>query len=474
MPRKSGAAIGVAFWDASVGLFEQDIMDRKRRQFLTALGAVPFALLDAPRHGRGAETPPAASPVTPNDPAIVLEARAGGATPRPPLQYGEGSPGPILRVRRGAVARIILRNRLRGPTSLDLHGVHVPPLLGGAGPLGGGVAPGAEAEIAFVPPDSGTFWFHPWIFDRHLDETAEGLSGVLLVEEEDPPEVDADRVLILSDRDAPSGPVSTSPGLPDRLWVDGGAWPKTERLKPGSRLRLRVVNASTRVAVAVACSGTDPFVVAIDGQPSELFKPRADTVPVGPGARFDLVLDLPRTAGAEVRVVVSGSAPGAQPETALLITTQGEVGPERPPIRPPPPNPLLTRAIPLEASTRATLAVQRKPGAAGEAAVWTVNGISGLGLSKKPLFTVRRGSPVTLGFKNASTELAGFRLHGFAMRLLHDLDDGWEPYWRDSVLVPPGVTHHAAFLADRSGRWLIESPFFDQSAAGLRTWFEIT
>ena len=450
-------------------------MDRKRRQFLTSLGAVPLALLDA-RHGRGAETPSTASPMAPNDPAVVLVAATGGVPSRPPLHYAEGSPGPILRVRRGAATRIILRNRLGGPTSLDLHGVHVPPPLGGKGPLGGSVTSGSEAEIAFVPPDSGTFWFHPWILDRHLDETAEGLSGVLLVDEENPPEVDTDRVLILSDRDAPpSGEVPPSTAVKDRLRVDGAEWPRTEVRVPGTRMRLRIVNGSTRMAVAVACSGADPYVIAIDGQPSELFKPLADSVPVGPGARFDLMLDLPRTAGAEIRVSVRGSAAGGQPEIALIVRTEGEAAPERPPIRPLPPNPLLPRAIPLEASTRATLDVQKKLGAkAGEAAVWTVNGISGIDLPKKPLFATRRGSAVTLAFKNASTELAAFRLHGFAMRLLHDLDDGWEPYWRDSVLVPPGVTHHAAFLADRPGRWLIESPFFDQAAGGLRAWFEIT
>ena len=449
-------------------------MDRKRRRFLTALGAVPFALLQDTPDGHGAEASPTSPPMAQNGEAIVLEATAGGVPPRPPLHYGEGSPGPILRVKRGVATRILLRNRLDVPTSLDLHGVHVRPPLGGTGPLGGGLASGAEAAFSFVPPDSGTFWFHPWVLDRSLDETARGLSGVLLVEEDNPPEVDADRVLILSDRDAPPATVTASGGLTDRLWVNGEAWPKTETRVPGSRMRLRIVNASTRVAVAVACSGADPYVVAIDGQPSELFKPRADTVPVGPGARFDLMLDLPRTAGAEVRVVIRASQPGAPAETALIVRTDGEVGPERPPIRPLPPNPLLPRAIPLEASTRATLEVKRKPGAPGEPGLWTVNGVSGLELPKRPLFTARRGSPVTLAFKNASSELAAFRLHGFAMRLLHDLDDGWEPYWRDSVLVPAGVTHHAAFLADRPGRWLIESPFFDQAAGGLRVWFEIT
>ncbi len=188
------------------------------------------------------------------------------------------------------------------------------------------------------------------------------------------------------------------------------------------------------------------------------------------------MLDLPRSAGSRGRARgPRESAPGGQPESALIIKTEGEAVPERPPIRPLPPNPLLPRAIPLEASTRATLEMQKKSGApAGEATVWSVNGISGIDLPKKPLFAARRGSPVTLAFKNASTDLVAFRLHGFAMRLLHDLDDGWEPYWRDSVLVPPGVTHHAAFLADKPGRWLIESPFFDQAAGGLRVWFEVT
>ena len=450
-------------------------MDRNRRRFLTSLGAVPFGLLSDAPSGRGAEALPPGSPTARDDAAIVLEATAGGVPPRPPLHYGEDLAGPILRVRRGATSRIVLHNRLGGPTSLDLHGVHVPPLLGGKGPLGGSVASGAEAEIVFVPPDSGTFWFHPWIFDRHLDATADGLSGVLLVDEENPPEGDWDRVLILSDRDAASGAVPSSRGLTDRLWVDGGEWPRTDIRRPGSRMRLRILNASTRIAVAIACNGADPYVVAIDGQPSELFKPLAGSVPVGPGARFDLMLDLPRSAGAEVGIMVRDSAPGRQPESALIIRTDGEVAPEHPPIRPLPPNPLLPRAIPLEASTRATLEVRKTPGApAGTAAVWSVNGISGIDLPKKPLFAARRGSSVTLAFRNASTDLVAFRLHGFAMRLLHDLDDGWEPYWRDSVLVSPGVTHHAAFLADKPGRWLIESPFFDQAAGGLRVWFEIT
>ncbi len=81
---------------------------------------------------------------------------------------------------------------------------------------------------------------------------------------------------------------------------------------------------------------------------------------------------------------------------------------------------------------------------------------------------------MTLTFKNLSPQLLAFRLRGFCMRLLHDLDDGWEPCRRDPVLEPPGVTHHAAFLADLPGHCPIESPSAMQAAGGPRAWFEVT
>jgi len=57
--------------------------------------------------------------------------------------------------------------------------------------------------------------------------------------------------------------------------------------------------------------------------------------------------------------------------------------------------------------------------------------------------------------------------------VLHPLDDGWEPYWRDSVIIPPGRTVRTAFVADNPGRWLIESTIMDFAAAGLVGWFEV-
>jgi FtsP/CotA-like multicopper oxidase with cupredoxin domain len=57
---------------------------------------------------------------------------------------------------------------------------------------------------------------------------------------------------------------------------------------------------------------------------------------------------------------------------------------------------------------------------------------------------------------------------------LHPLDDGWEPFWRDSVLIGPGKTSHVAFVADNPGKWVIECLMAGRQTAGMATWFEVS
>ena len=81
---------------------------------------------------------------------------------------------------------------------------------------------------------------------------------------------------------------------------------------------------------------------------------------------------------------------------------------------------------------------------------------------------------MSIGFTNKSAVAVPMCVHGHVVRLLHDLDDGWEPYWRNGVIVPPGRAKHVAFLADAPGKWALRSDIVDQEAAGLATWFEGT
>ncbi len=442
-------------------------MPMNKRRFLKSAAALAFA-----------RTAPGWA-AAPSD--ILLDVRQTGLrlTPEGPesqvLRYLWPEPLPVLRVKQGQDVALRVRNGLAEPTSFQLCG------LRGHGSLddpaesaGVAIAPGAEALVRFKPGASGTAWFRPRL--GPADQASRGLSGVLIVDPAEPTPVDQDLVCFLQDwlldgkgqiagaSPTPAGPVSI-------ITASKKPIPAELTFRPGARLRLRLVNGSTRRLMVVACEGARPMVVAIDGQPSELFQPTRDTVPIGPGGRFDTLLDLPRDAGKSVRLILRGSerVNGViEPDRPIwTMTTDGPPADARPPIMPLPPNPALPTRIALEASKRADLTIDTGP------AGWTVNGTGGVAWPKQPVLRVKQGDAVTLGFINASKALVPLSLYGQAMRLLHPADDGWEPYWRDTLLLPPGSRNHVAFVADQPGRWPIESGFNDQASAGLRCWFEI-
>ena len=231
---------------------------------------------------------------------LVLEAKpnpAGG------LAYGGAGPGPLVRVRLGEAVAATLRNGLDRPTTITWHGVRIANAMDGvAGLTQPAVPPGGTFDIRFTPPDAGTFWLHPHAAPDIAEQTARGLHGVLIVDEASPPAVEEDILLVLADASADPAAAVT---------VNGAAAAPAREARPGARIRLRLVNACVSRICIVAITGAAPSVIAIDGQPSELFQPPRGTVPLGPGATFELMLDLPAKPGAKVGLVLRGAAPRA-------------------------------------------------------------------------------------------------------------------------------------------------------------------
>ena len=64
-------------------------------------------------------------------------------------------------------------------------------------------------------------------------------------------------------------------------------------------------------------------------------------------------------------------------------------------------------------------------------------------------------------------------LHGHHFRLLDRLDDGWKPYWLDTLVVGEAV-ERIAFVADNPGRWLIECRMLERPDTGGAAWFAVT
>jgi FtsP/CotA-like multicopper oxidase with cupredoxin domain len=257
-----------------------------------------------------------------------------------------------------------------------------------------------------------------------------------------------------------------------------------ETAPPGARLRLRLANICNARLIRIRFDGLKAWTIAVSGQPTDRFEPLRAMLPLYPGARYDVIVELPDQAGVEAGVT---GMLGAANAPLLTLRTEGESALERrgalPAVAALGDNPLLPAAIKLQGAVRADVLLQggASPGSNGFAPfsgdpsrVWTVNGVAGGGFSGKPLVSVKRGTTVVLALINRTAVPQVLHLHGHAFRYLHPFDDGWEPYWLDTVLVPEGQTVRIAFLADNPGRWLLGSSVLERLDTGLCAWFQVT
>jgi len=427
----------------------------------------------------------------PPDGFRLLEAAAASAwfaaPPAPAtrlLSYNGASPGPALRLRKGEELKLRLVNRLDEGTTLSFPGLRAANAVAGIGGLTQPpTAPGASLDIRFTPPDSGFSLYHPDAGGATARQIGSGLFGPIVVEEASPPAADLEAIVVLADwrldekgeikDDFSDSAVARAAGrLGALLTANAAPAPLTLTPAPGARIRLRLANAATARVMSIGVTGVKPLIVAVDGQPSEPFEPLRNVFPMGPGARFELMFDMPREAGAAVGFILRGgeaaAVPGELDRPMAVFEAKGEALAARPAIAGLAANPLLPAEIDLARATRFDLTIS-----GGGAAPFAINGASFSDWGAKPSFAVPRGAPVTLGFANKTAVTQAMRLGGHVGRLLHALDDGWEPYWRDTVLVAPGRTVHIAFVADNPGKWPIGSAIPEHRAAGVIGWFQV-
>ena len=55
---------------------------------------------------------------------------------------------------------------------------------------------------------------------------------------------------------------------------------------------------------------------------------------------------------------------------------------------------------------------------------------------------------MVLALTNRAAVATVFHLHGHHFRLLDRLDDGWKPFWLDTLAIEPGQTQRIAFAAE--------------------------
>ena len=138
------------------------------------------------------------------------------------------------------------------------------------------IAPGETFTYRFIPPDAGTYWYHP--HSRSWEQVARGLYGALIIDEHDPPDVDRDYVVAADDwRLGDDGAFdegslgnlhdwSHAGRLGNILTLNGKPYERFAA-RAGERLRLRLINTANARVLTFAIPKLRPWVVAHDGQP---------------------------------------------------------------------------------------------------------------------------------------------------------------------------------------------------------------
>jgi FtsP/CotA-like multicopper oxidase with cupredoxin domain len=346
------------------------------------------------------------------------------------------------------------------------------------------------------------YLFHPMLPNlpgQTSEQVERGLSGLLIVEEANwSAEIDRDIAVLLDDwrltgeaQIDPNFKISADNArlgrLGNALTINGRPVPEVITLPPRSRVRLRIGGIMNARVLPMTFRGmAKATVLAIDGQPCEPFDPLRKQVVVAPGSRYDMVLDLPETAGVETVIAV---ALGDGMPVMRLVTAGDPVAPKKP-IPELPLNPALPPGMRLQEARRAEFNIAggwdaKDPAGAGAssdiiaqklpdaAKVWNLNHGFPSGIAGKPLFSVKKGAVVVVALTNRGSWTQVIRVHGHAFRVLHGLDDGWEPFFLDTVIVPDGKVVRISFVADNVGKWLIRSTVMEHMEGGVISWFEV-
>jgi FtsP/CotA-like multicopper oxidase with cupredoxin domain len=410
--------------------------------------------------------------------------------------YNGQVPGPTIRVRRGDKLRVTFTNRLPQPTTVHWHGVRVPNAMDGVPDVTQpAVPPGGTFVYEFVPKDAGTFWFHPHL--RGSEQVERGLYGVLIVEDPVPRPYSRDVVWVLDDWRIQQGAIDPRFNTPHDLMHDGrwgnvitvnGRTDERLTVRPGERIRLRLLNTANGRILAPDFSGLDARVIAVDG----LYTARP-LDPAGfelaPGNRMDLDITIPASAaGRQISIVDRFTR---RPNALASIDVSNEPAVQTPDFQSP-----VAAHVPSWHNTEAIAPrVEYRLAASmgGDFGIeWTLNGAAGHGHhhgmgmhhhgmdmqapsgEEREAAALPRGEWSKIRFINDSHRLHPMHLHGMFFRVLsRDGQPTDEPFFRDTVLVHPRETVDIGVVPLDEGRWMLHCHILEHAEAGMMSLLDV-
>jgi FtsP/CotA-like multicopper oxidase with cupredoxin domain len=427
-----------------------------RREFVAGLGSTFLGPAIALAGGR---------------PSLIMQAKADvvallpGAPDTPIWSLGGSTSDPALRFKRGDAIEVALANQLPVPAVLNwrgLDGVPAAEPLAATTPL----APGANQTLSIPLRHAGTF-----LCDLRLlgDGQARPSSArALIVAESEAVNVDRDEVFLIEDWMIRADGTAIAPGLDPKdatpVYTINRRTMLDIPVRTHERLRLRFINGFQRHVIAVKLEDQEVRVMALDGQPSEPFPARNGALVLAPGARVDAFIDGTKPSGS-TSLILLHNGKEARPIARLVASKEPSVRNAPLAIAPPLPSNGLPTELDLKNATRIDLTL------GGAQTEWIAP--AAFTASARPVFRAKAGRTVVLALANRADIATVFHLHGHHFRLLDRLDDGWKPFWLDTLAIEAGQTQRIAFSAGYAGRWLMESTAADWAAPRLVRWYSV-
>lgn len=386
-------------------------------------------------------------------------------------------PGPVLKARQGDTLVVKVINNLPESTMVHWHGIRLPATMDGTGEVQKPIAPGESFEYRFELPDAGTFWYH-----SHQNETVQmerGMYGGIVVEAENDPIVDNDRILLFDDMKLTEKNDFKRHGAVGR-WIErhdgregstnliNGKESMTLHMHAGQIERWRIVNAASARYFRLSLEGRPFTIIGTDG--GLLEKARTETeLLITPGERFDILVGpfeeweqfhietLPynritflrprkhtyatvhvmekKTSKAEIPQVLSTIEPLAPQDATINRKVNLAVEPS------------LKRGIDFTVNHK--MHGLDEPVMVGDLQVWEIS--------------------------NTSMMDHPFHLHGFFFQVLEE--NGKAPEyraWKDTINLKPKSKVKIAWMPDnRPGRWMYHCHILEHHAAGMMANFEV-
>ena len=413
--------------------------------------------------------------------------------------FQESSAFPVVRLKHGQRLQTTFKNSLPRAgehATIHWHGLRIPNREDGVPYLTQEpILPGAEGVYDFVPPDTGTYFFHTHC--NSVEHFGRGLFGALIVEGDEVDPSDHELVLLLKDwRLSPDGaflPFTTDAGAA-KAGTNGtvrainGTTKPVFKVPSSANVRVRLLNVDPARISEIGLEGADAAIIAVDGNACKPIS--MGSWRLGPAERLDILIRS-AASGGTVQLMDYFSS---EPIVLAEFVSEGAAKRQKP-----------FKAVPLRAGRYAPADIKKaerlpfsfSATATGKAisdlataggleigtlclskrSYWAINQQSWSSMDSTklgpPLATLKRGQSYILELKNLTPQSHPIHIHGHTYEVLTSNIRQLPPHRADTVLLLPNERIEVAIVAGETGKWMLHCHILEHQEAGMMGHFVV-